>query len=130
MTRQRELRFCNTMLSKSQPSLAAVRIRSGKLKMTKDCSFRYLWNNIIKNLGEILNYAELAGFNHVINRRNHVVERYIRKSKTIYLRHKPLVFYSCHFLFVCFQNYLVGGYITVLHWYWLYMRLSMESVCG
>lgn len=47
--------------------------------------FRIFLDEIIRNLGEISKYSELAGISHVIDRRNHIVERYQLPHSFIYV---------------------------------------------
>lgn len=55
--------------------MASRRLRR-KVKTKKKSIFRFFCATVFKNLGEVLKYSELAGINHIIDHRNHMVERY------------------------------------------------------
>lgn len=78
------------MLKISKSDLVASRRFRRTVKTRKKSIFRFFYETIFKNLGEILKYSELAGINHIIDRRNHMIERYINCG--IYLYRHPLTF--------------------------------------
>lgn len=49
---------------------------SVKMKTSRRNIFRGIFHKIVKHIGVISKYSDLAGINHVIDRRNHIGERY------------------------------------------------------
>lgn len=50
-----------------------------EVEINKTNIFRGFFQETVRNVADILKYSELAGINHIIDRRNHILERYKAK---------------------------------------------------